>query len=140
MGLRLPGKVFTAAKADFEPDLADWHIEQRNGAVKRVRTFRQAHTRQKLFDQPGVIGPQGLTGPAAEKLFTKLPGAGSGCHVQMPVRVGSGQFLHGRLESGGEVGLFPRERTTCTRLAAEVTISSGLGVDRLVQVEGAADA
>src|SRR6185437_3591409 len=51
-----------------------------------------------------------------------------------------GRLLHRRLDGADEVGLFPGERAVAAGLAAEVAVGRGLGVDRLVEVEMAANA
>src|SRR5690606_22800317 len=47
---------------------------------------------------------------------------------------------HRLLERLDQVGLLPGEGTVAARLAAEMAIGGGLGVDRLVEVEMLADA
>ena len=125
-------QMLAAAEADLQPDARDRPRKQRAQVGEVAGAGSTASARQQRLEQAGLRGAQRLALAAAEE--------GAVARSAAPVMRLAPQAATACLSAVDEVGLLPGEAAVRVRLAAEMAVGRGRGVDRLVEVEVLADA
>ena len=123
--------MLAAAKADFEPELARLEGEQRRPRSES-RSASSSSAGSTLGDEAGMMGAQGLALASPIERSAAIAG-----RVVVSVK---GAYASSGPKLVRQIGLLPGEAAVRFRRAAEMAVSGGARIDRLVEVEMLANA
>src|SRR6185503_18173255 len=137
MVLGLPDEVLAATKANFEPHLPNAGRKQVVRVCQLCRGTGNDNARQDIAPQPGLARTQGAAAPAtvtAQLAGARRHGTAERAGRRAPQKLDGAPRASGHccLDLGTKIDLLPRKPALIVRLAAEVPISGGAGIDRLV--------